>query len=210
MADWEAEHLVAAFRFELNKVRHRHVCEQVTELLNYVDHDLARRVAEGVGVSSPANPARENHGSSSPALSQANTHLDTRMAGRWRCLRFDGCSGEESSCAGRGSGPYRSASTSWWNSTRAVVSYLSAKNTSRLVSLRDQGLQDRLADAALLPQRESFDPFTRWAVTTARFLGKRPNFPPIRADSKLALLNFAFVLYRGQIGAGVAEPTALD
>ncbi|WP_329253543.1 catalase [Actinoallomurus sp. NBC_01490] len=73
MADWEKEHIVAAFRFELGKVDHHHVREGVVKHLNHVDHDLAVAVAEGVGVEPPDKPVTENHGRSSPALSQANT-----------------------------------------------------------------------------------------------------------------------------------------
>ncbi|MGI5232228.1 catalase [Actinoallomurus sp. CA-142502] len=73
MADWEKEHIVAAFRFELGKVDRHYVREGVVENLNHVDHDLAVAVAEGVGVEPPEKPVTDNHGRSSPALSQANT-----------------------------------------------------------------------------------------------------------------------------------------
>jgi catalase len=72
MSDWEKEHIVAAFRFELGNVEHRHVREGVVKNLNNVDHDLAVQVAEGIGVEPPKVPANENHGRSSPALSQEN------------------------------------------------------------------------------------------------------------------------------------------
>ena len=73
MADWEKEHIVAAFRFELGKVEHHHVREGVVDNLNHVDHDLAVAVAEGVGVAPPEKAVAENHGRRSPALSQAGT-----------------------------------------------------------------------------------------------------------------------------------------
>jgi catalase len=73
MSDWEKEHIVAAFRFELGKVEHKHVREGVVDNLNHVDHDLAVKVAEGVGVLPPEKAVTENHGRVSPALSQANT-----------------------------------------------------------------------------------------------------------------------------------------
>jgi catalase len=73
MSDWEREHIVAAFRFELGKVEHRHIREGVVTHLNQVDHDLAVMVAEGVGVEPPERPVSENQGRRSPALSQANT-----------------------------------------------------------------------------------------------------------------------------------------
>ncbi|RCW38438.1 catalase [Halopolyspora algeriensis] len=77
MSDWEQEHIVAAYRFELGKVDHMHVREGVVEHLNHVDHDLAVRVARGIGVTPPAEAATTNHGRSSPALSQTNTVKDT-------------------------------------------------------------------------------------------------------------------------------------
>ncbi|MEU8799824.1 catalase [Spirillospora sp. NPDC048819] len=73
MADWEKEHIVGAFRFELGKCDHKHVREGVVEHLNHIDHDLAVRVAEGIGVDPPKSPVTANHGRSSPALSQANS-----------------------------------------------------------------------------------------------------------------------------------------
>ncbi len=76
MSEVEAEHIVAAFRFELGKVRHTPIRERVVEHLNHVDHDLAVRVARGVGVDPPTEAARPNHGRSSPALSQLNTRMD--------------------------------------------------------------------------------------------------------------------------------------
>jgi catalase len=69
MSDVEKAHIVAAFRFELGKVTDREVRARTVGHLNDVDHDLAARVAAGVGVSEPA-PGTPNHGASSPALSQ--------------------------------------------------------------------------------------------------------------------------------------------
>jgi catalase len=73
MSDWEKDHIIAAFRFELGKVEHWHVREGVVAHLNHVDHDLAVMVAESVGVEPPREPVVANHGRRSPALSQANT-----------------------------------------------------------------------------------------------------------------------------------------
>jgi catalase len=71
MADWEKEHIVDAFRFELGNVTHWHIREGVVQHLNHVDHELAVQVAEGIGVAPPDRPVTLNHGRSSPALSQA-------------------------------------------------------------------------------------------------------------------------------------------
>ncbi|WP_129843226.1 catalase [Streptomyces sp. RFCAC02] len=71
MADWEKEHIVAAYRFELGKVDTREIRERTVDRLNHIDNDLATRVAEGLGLTPPAGPAIPNHGRSSPALSMA-------------------------------------------------------------------------------------------------------------------------------------------
>ncbi|MGC7100824.1 catalase [Amycolatopsis lurida] len=70
MSEVEREHIVAAFRFELGKVETVSIREAVVRHLNEVDHDLAVRVAAGVGVAEPAPTGRANHGKRSPSLSQ--------------------------------------------------------------------------------------------------------------------------------------------
>lgn len=95
MASWEQEHIVAAFRFELNKVEHKHIRERMVDHLNHVDHDLATRVATGIGVTPPASPAVTNHGRSSPALSQANSATDSIATRKVALLAADGVHAEE-------------------------------------------------------------------------------------------------------------------
>lgn len=90
MADWEKEHIIAAFRFELGKCEHMHVREQVVDQLNHVDHELAVVVAEGIGVKAPAEEVTRNHGRSSPALSQANTVFDSVRSRKVAILVADG------------------------------------------------------------------------------------------------------------------------
>jgi catalase len=90
MADWEREHIIAAFRFELGKVDARHVREGVVRNLNEVDHDLAVRVAEGIGVDAPGQPSTPNHGRSSPALSMAHEPADTIATRKIAFLVADG------------------------------------------------------------------------------------------------------------------------
>ncbi|GAA4615589.1 catalase [Actinoallomurus liliacearum] len=89
MSDWEKEHIVSAFRFELGKVDHRPIREGVVANLNNVDHDLAVAVAEGVGVEPPAQPTT-NHGRTSPALSQANAPHDSIETRKIAILAADG------------------------------------------------------------------------------------------------------------------------
>ncbi|MBX9389960.1 catalase [Streptomonospora nanhaiensis] len=90
LAGWEREHLVAAFRFELGKCEELTVRERVVERLNHVDHALAVEVAQGIGVTPPAQEAVPNHGRSSPALSQANTVLDSVHSRQIALLAADG------------------------------------------------------------------------------------------------------------------------
>ncbi len=71
MSDWEQQHLADALTFELGKVQREYIRERVVEHLAHVDRGLATQVAEGLGLSAPAE-AESNHGRSSPALSQAD------------------------------------------------------------------------------------------------------------------------------------------
>jgi len=71
MSDWEKEHIVAAFSFELGKVRRQEIRERVLGELAHVDGDLVSQVAANLGLQAPAETA-SNHGKSSPALSQAD------------------------------------------------------------------------------------------------------------------------------------------
>ncbi|QUH02720.1 catalase [Saccharopolyspora erythraea] len=95
MAPWEKDHIVAAFRFELGKVDHHHVREAAVEQINHIDHGLARAVAEGIGVTPPAEAVQPNHGKSSPALSQANTVMDSIATRRIAVLVADGVDATE-------------------------------------------------------------------------------------------------------------------
>jgi catalase len=99
MSDWEKEHIVSAFRFELGKVTHGHVREGVVRNLNHVDHSLAVLVAEGIGVRPPDAPATENHGRSSPALSQANSVKNGIATRKIAILASDGVQADDVAAA---------------------------------------------------------------------------------------------------------------
>jgi catalase len=90
MADWEKEPIVAAFRFELGKVAELHIREGVVRNLANVDHDLAVRVAEGVGVEPPEKPAGSTADRRSPALSQDNSPKDSVATRQIAILAADG------------------------------------------------------------------------------------------------------------------------
>jgi catalase len=68
MADWEKQHIVAAFRFELGKVGAREVRARTVEHLAKVNGDLASQVARGIGVPEPSGTETADK-LSSPALS---------------------------------------------------------------------------------------------------------------------------------------------
>ncbi|MBV9844806.1 MAG: DJ-1/PfpI family protein, partial [Kutzneria sp.] len=89
----EREHIVAAFRFELNKVGHRPIRQAVVDQLNHVDHELAGSVARGVGVVPPAQPVGPNHGRSSPALSQLGAPASSIATRKVAFLVADGVDG---------------------------------------------------------------------------------------------------------------------
>ncbi|ATL31879.1 catalase [Streptomyces formicae] len=69
MADWEKQHIVAAFRFELGKVGAMSVRERTVSELNKVDHELAVEVGTGVGVPVPPDSEAGSYKLASPALS---------------------------------------------------------------------------------------------------------------------------------------------
>ena len=103
MSEWEREHIVVAFRFELGKCDHMHIREAVVEQLNRIDHRLATQVADGVDVKPPAAQAQPNHGRSSPALSQANPATDTIRSRKVAILVADGVeAGPVTALRGRG------------------------------------------------------------------------------------------------------------
>lgn len=89
MSDWEKQHIVDAFRFELGHVHRRYLKEQVVERLANVDHGLAAQVAAGLGMPAPAMTVT-NHGRSSPALSQANEPRDSIATRKIAILVGDG------------------------------------------------------------------------------------------------------------------------
>lgn len=82
MSDWEKQHIVQAFRFELGKVETPDVRTRTVEQLARVDNELAREVARGIGVPEPHDGTEPASKQSSPALSietlSANGSIRTR------------------------------------------------------------------------------------------------------------------------------------
>jgi catalase len=69
----EQDRVVEAAHFELGKVPHIEVKQRMLDRFNKVDGELAKRVAKGLGMPAPTEPATPNHGQTSAALSQVNT-----------------------------------------------------------------------------------------------------------------------------------------
>ncbi|MCD0443074.1 catalase [Glycomyces sp. A-F 0318] len=93
MSGVEAEHIVAAFRFELGKVNDRGIRARVVDQLRLVDLDLATRVAAGIGVPAPAAAGEPNHGRTSPALSQLTDPVMSVATRKVAVLAADGVDG---------------------------------------------------------------------------------------------------------------------
>jgi catalase len=69
----EKDHLVEASHFEIGKVSQTEIKQRMIDRFSQVDHELAKRVAQGLGMPAPQKPATTNHGKKSAALSQENT-----------------------------------------------------------------------------------------------------------------------------------------
>lgn len=71
MSDVEKDHIVRAFRFEIGKVGNPETRQKAVDLFANVDTGLAKRIAEGLGIT-PAKikPPKQRGAKSSPALSQ--------------------------------------------------------------------------------------------------------------------------------------------
>lgn len=70
MADWEKQHIVDGFSFELNMVNDDGVRSRlVNDILVNIDEELAKRVSNNTGIKIMEASKTKNHGKSSPALS---------------------------------------------------------------------------------------------------------------------------------------------
>ncbi len=91
MSDAEKQHIMNAFSFELGKVESESVQKQVVEMFSNVSTELARNIAEAIGVE-PPEPKEIKMRKSSPALSQESTvkSVVTRKVGVIIGDGFDG------------------------------------------------------------------------------------------------------------------------
>ncbi|MDO1511080.1 catalase [Maribacter confluentis] len=110
LADWEQEHVAAAYTFELGKCNHEHIKERMLWLIAQIDDDLANKVAEGLGmeipkdIERPINQAigadadadkhqpgeKKNYLDKSKALSMANTKFNSIATRQIAVLAADG------------------------------------------------------------------------------------------------------------------------
>lgn len=90
MSAVEAEHIVAAYSFELGKVEVIDIRSRSIAQLNKVDHDLAARVAAQLGLSVPDEEPVDDKMPASPALSQLSTATHGIETRRIAVLAADG------------------------------------------------------------------------------------------------------------------------
>jgi catalase len=91
----EKEHLVAAAHFEIGKVGDQGVRERMVDRLNHIDHELAKLVAIGIGITAPMQAVTKNHGQSSPAVSQESLAVKTAKGRKVAILVADGVDAEQ-------------------------------------------------------------------------------------------------------------------
>ncbi|WP_207592435.1 catalase [Halomontanus rarus] len=93
MTDVEKQNIVEAAHFELGKVDRVEIRERmVYDMFNNVDHEFARRVAEGIGIEPPEEPGDEmpDHDREDPSLSMENRTPDTIETRKIAVLVDDG------------------------------------------------------------------------------------------------------------------------
>lgn len=112
LADWEKEHVAAAYAFELGKCNHDSIKERMLWLISQIEEDLAQKVADELGMKIPKNieqPINQAIGADadvekhqpgkkkvylekSDALSMANTKFESIATRQIAILAADGFS----------------------------------------------------------------------------------------------------------------------
>ena len=110
LADWEKEHVIGAYSFELGKCTQKHVKERMLWLIAQIDTDLAKEVAKNLGMNIPKNiekpinqaigadadpkknepGPKKNYLDADPALSQSNTNFESIATRKIAVLAADG------------------------------------------------------------------------------------------------------------------------
>jgi catalase len=100
MAEWEKEHITDAYSFELAKVARSHIRERyVNEVLANIDSDLARQVADRVGVTLVSKKATAKPKLTSPALSMGSQPKGNIKGRRVAVIAAPGADGAQISAA---------------------------------------------------------------------------------------------------------------
>jgi len=73
MSPVEKQHIIAAFSFEVGKVKDKKIRQQVVEMFSNVSKEMAMEFAKNIGAIPPTTVKESAITKSSPALSQANT-----------------------------------------------------------------------------------------------------------------------------------------
>lgn len=94
MTEYEKQHIIGAFRFEVGKVKNKDVRQQVVNMFSHVDRYLAEQIAKGVGAVMPEDVEDSKVTASSPALSQENT-IKRPQTRKVAILAADGIRAEE-------------------------------------------------------------------------------------------------------------------
>ncbi|GAB7018557.1 catalase [Halostagnicola bangensis] len=97
MSEPEKQNIVDAAHFELGKVDRMEIRERmVYDMFNNVDHEFAKRAAEGIGVEPPEEPGDEmpDHDAEDPSLSMLNRTPDTIETRKIAVLVDDGAGAE--------------------------------------------------------------------------------------------------------------------
>ncbi|MDO6760202.1 catalase [Tamlana sp. 2_MG-2023] len=110
LADWEQQHVVEAYSFELGKCKETHIQERMLWIVSQIDESLAEKVAKNLGLQVPESveqPINQSIGADAdvekfqpkakkiyldqaPTLSQANTVFDTIATRQIAVLAADG------------------------------------------------------------------------------------------------------------------------
>ncbi|KYG74884.1 catalase [Roseivirga ehrenbergii] len=110
LSEWEQAHVADAYTFELGKCNQAHIKSRMLYLINEIDGDLAKKVADGLGmevpknIDQPVNQAigadadvekhqprkKKNYLDKSTALSQAETKFDSISTRKVAVLAADG------------------------------------------------------------------------------------------------------------------------
>ncbi len=109
LSDWEKEHVVGAYSFELGKCTQQYIVERMLFMISQIDTDLAKKVSKNLGVKvpksidKPTNQAigadagneqepgkKKNYLDKDPALSQSNTKFDSIATRQVAVLVADG------------------------------------------------------------------------------------------------------------------------